>query len=289
MGYLHIENLYKNQKILAFRECYAMEKIHGTSAHIAWTPDNPDPLRFFSGGESHERFVGIFDRAALIEGGTRAALRFPTTIYGEAYGGKQQGMSDTYGATLRFVAFDVKCGDRWLDVPAADALAWSFGIEFVHYVKVATDLAALDAARDRPSVQAKRNGIDGDKPSEGVVLRPIFECSTANGDRIIAKHKRSEFRETKTPRPVSAEQLAVLEEADAIAEEWVTIMRMAHVLDKLGNPKELSETPRVIEAMVEDVTREGEGEFVASPAALRSIRRRAGALYRDVCRTITGP
>ncbi len=34
MGYLHIENLYKNIDIMQFKECYAMEKIHGTSAHV---------------------------------------------------------------------------------------------------------------------------------------------------------------------------------------------------------------------------------------------------------------
>lgn len=35
MGYLHIDNLYKAQEILAFRTCFALEKIHGTSANVA--------------------------------------------------------------------------------------------------------------------------------------------------------------------------------------------------------------------------------------------------------------
>ena len=30
MGYMHIDNLYKDQRILQFKECYALEKIHGT-------------------------------------------------------------------------------------------------------------------------------------------------------------------------------------------------------------------------------------------------------------------
>ena len=29
MGYIHIGNLYKDQEILLFKECYALEKIHG--------------------------------------------------------------------------------------------------------------------------------------------------------------------------------------------------------------------------------------------------------------------
>ncbi len=58
MGYLHIDNLYKNQEILMFKECYALEKIHGTSAHITW---NSPALTYSSGGEKHERFVALFE------------------------------------------------------------------------------------------------------------------------------------------------------------------------------------------------------------------------------------
>lgn len=36
MSYADIENLYKNRRIMLFKECYAMEKIHGTSAHVGW-------------------------------------------------------------------------------------------------------------------------------------------------------------------------------------------------------------------------------------------------------------
>jgi hypothetical protein len=34
MGYAHINNLYKDQEILIFKHVWALEKIHGTSAHI---------------------------------------------------------------------------------------------------------------------------------------------------------------------------------------------------------------------------------------------------------------
>lgn len=30
MSYLHIPNLYKDQTILLLRECFALEKVHGT-------------------------------------------------------------------------------------------------------------------------------------------------------------------------------------------------------------------------------------------------------------------
>lgn len=34
MGYMHIDNLYKDARVLSFKHVYALEKIHGTSAHI---------------------------------------------------------------------------------------------------------------------------------------------------------------------------------------------------------------------------------------------------------------
>lgn len=56
MGYLHIENLYKNKTILLFRECYALEKIHGSSAHVSFrvNDDGTDAVNLFAGGGSHE-------------------------------------------------------------------------------------------------------------------------------------------------------------------------------------------------------------------------------------------
>lgn len=279
MGYLHIENLYRPeaQVVLLFKECYALEKIHGTSAHVAYKDGN---LRFFSGGEKQQSFEALFDKEAL-------AARFAglghasAVVYGEAYGGKCQGMSKTYGTTLRFVAFDVTVGDTWLSVPNAHAVVEKLGLEFVHYVKVSTDLAALDAERDAPSVQAVRNGVvDEPKLREGVVLRPLREMFTSSGARVIAKHKRAEFAERKTIPNVDPARRELMEKADAIAAEFVTDMRMAHVLDKLGNPTDLSAIPQVIVAMVEDVTREASGEIVDNKAVRKAIGAAAVKLFK---------
>src|SRR5271157_1732275 len=99
MGYLHINNLStKCQDILLFKECYALEKVHGTSAHVSW---NDNKLGFFSGGEKHERFIKLFDHEALIKVFTERHLNQKVIVYGEAYGGSQQGMKDTYGVELR--------------------------------------------------------------------------------------------------------------------------------------------------------------------------------------------
>jgi hypothetical protein len=201
-------------------------------------------------------------------------------IYGEAYGGKQQGMSNTYGKELKFIGFEVQVGELWLNVPNAEAVCKSLNIEFVDYVKVSTDLEALNAERDKPSTQAKRNGIIEDKIREGVVLKPLLEFTTNNGGRVIAKHKRDEFKETKTPREVSPEEFKVMEDAKAIAEEWVTEMRLKHVLDKLPQGINVESTKLVIDAMVEDVYREAKGEIVESREVTKYIGSKTAVMFK---------
>lgn len=278
MSYHHINNLYKDQRILLFRECFALEKIHGTSAHVSWT--KAEGMRFFSGGEKHERFVKLFDGDAL-----RAAfesLGHPTiTVYGEAYGGSQQGQKWRYGEALRFVAFEVAIGDAWLAVPNAHAVTTKLGLDFVHYVQVPTDIASLDGERDAPSEQARRNGIEGDQPREGVVLRPPVEMRDGRGERILAKHKRDEERETATTRKVvDPGKLVVLTRANEIADEWVTPTRLAHVLDKLGTEVGIERMRDVIAAMTEDVLREGAGEIVESREARGAIGKKTSEVFR---------
>lgn len=277
MGYAHINNLYADQRILMFRECYALEKVDGTSASVAQRDGN---VWFSSGGASPVTFEALFDKAALA-----ASMRdlgyTSVTIHGEAYGGKQQGLAARYGDSLRFVAFDVMLDGRWADVPTAEAIVHRLGLRFVRYARVPTDLAALDAERDAPSEESRRNGVEGDKPREGVVLRPIVEMVDGNGDRVIAKHKRDDERETKTPRKVvDPSQVQVLADAQAIADEWVTATRLDHVLDKFG-PATMADTSKVIAAMVADVVREAgvANEIVDSKAARAAIGKRAAAMF----------
>jgi hypothetical protein len=200
-------------------------------------------------------------------------------VYGEAYGGKQQGQSWRYGKQLRFVAFEVQVGDTWLAVPNAADVVTKLGLEFVYYKRISTDIEAVNAERDAPSEQARRNGIEGDQPREGVVLRPLEEMVVKNNHRVIAKHKRDEERETKTTRTVDPGKLEVLREAGAIVDEWVTPTRLEHVLDKLGQVS-IERTRDVIAAMIEDVEREGGAEIIPSAEARRCIGAATAKMFK---------
>lgn len=289
MGYLHINNLYKDQRVLDFKRVYILEKIHGTSAHLKFHPGadgQPSRVTYFSGGENHANFLALFigREAELIAEYERMFAGREVTVYGEAYGGKQQGMSHTYGKQLCFIAFDVQVGETWLNVENACKVVTNMGIEFVPWKVVETDLTVLDAERDAPSEVAVRRGITEPKPREGIIIRPMFECLASNGDRIIAKHKGDAFKETATPRKVvDPNKQEVIRDAEAAAMEWVTEMRLDHVLDKI--PAELhriENTGTVIKAMVEDVLRESAGEISVEPKVLAAaIGKRTAQMFKN--------
>ena len=275
MSYTNIDNLYKNQDVLLFKKCYALEKIHGTSAHVGWN----GKVYYFSGGENYEKFRALFDEENLIDNFQKMNNE-KIVIYGEAYGGKCQGMSATYGKDLKFVAFEVKIGDSWLAVPQADSIVRSFNLDFVPYVEIKTDLSELDFWRDAPSQQSVKCGIIEERKREGIVLRPLIEVRKNNGERIISKHKNEAFQETKTKREITQESLKILTEAAEIATEWVTPMRLNHVLDKFPEAN-IEHTGEIIKAMIADVQKESVGEVVLSKEALKEIGKKTALCFKQ--------
>ena len=281
MSYMHIDNLYKNKEILLFKECYAMEKIHGTSANISFKPTDPNKgIRFHSGGEKHEKFVKLFDSNVLTTKFEESGVKDTVIIYGEAYGGKCQGMSHTYGHDLMFIAFEVKIGETYLSVPQAESFVKNLELEFVHYEKVTTDIEILDKLSKENSVQSNRIGILAGKPREGIVLRPLIEVTKNNGERIICKYKNEAFAERLNQPKVRKEvDLVVLKEAEKIVDEWVTEMRLTHVLDKFQDAN-IEQTGDIIKAMNEDVHREAKGEIVESQTVKKLIASRTAQMFK---------
>lgn len=287
MGYAHINNLYKDTRMLMFKHCYFMEKVHGTSANLRWTGTK---IQLFSGGASGPAFEKLFDLPTLAAKFFELFNETPVCVYGEAYGGREQGMSLTYGKELKFIVFDVQIGESWLDVPSADDVAQKLGLEFVPYMLIDATVDKMNEARDLPSQVAMRRGCANttDKYgfcppiSEGAVFRPMYKVYGESGERLVCKHKRDEFKERGKTPDVSEEKLKVLADAEAIATEWVVPMRLTHVLDKLGNPNDYSAIPSIIEAMLEDVFREAAGEVVDSKEARKAIGTKTVSLYKKL-------
>lgn len=274
MAYRKIPNLYKDQRILEFKEVYSLEKIHGTSTHISWKDGN---LSFYSGGiQPHEDFVALFDTSRLAS--TLQELGHSNiTVYGEGYGGKCQKMRDTYGEGYKFCAFEVKIGDYWLDVPNAyDVAHEQLGLDFVAYKRVIADIDVLDEERRAPSIQSQKCGC-GEKLREGIVLRPPFEVTLNNGDRLLAKHKNKEFQEREnqpSPKDIDPDKIERMKESQTIADEWVNEMRLAHVLDQIRSASlvdnlTIEDTGKVIHMMTKDIFTEAESEIEGDEKAIK--------------------
>jgi hypothetical protein len=249
--------------------------VHNTSAHVAFKDGQ---LRFFSGGAKHDQFVAVFDQERLAKDIPDVADEI--VVYGEAYGGNMQAMSHTYGKELRFIAFEVKIGECWLDVPTAERVVKRLGLEFVPYRKIRTTVTAINRERDRESVVAVRRGMGHGHKREGVVLRPLIEVRKNNGDRIMAKHKADDFCETKSKREtqLDPEKRQRLTEANAIADEWVTNTRLSHVLDAFPGAG-IEKTGDVVKAMIADVQAECGDELEWTKEAAKAIGRKAAQLF----------
>jgi hypothetical protein len=276
-----------------------MEKIHGSSAHISFNkvekksiPYNEKiqdfennvvseamyTVKFFSGGEKYENFTKIFNEQFLIDKFKEMGVD-NMVIYGEVYGGKCQGMSATYGKDMKFVAFEVKIGDSWLSVPQADGIVKQFGLDFVHYEEVDTNIETLNRLCEADSVQAVRNGICPGKLREGIVLRPLIELKKNNGERIIAKHKNDKFKETTKKREISPDKFEILTKANEIADEWCTEMRLSHVLDQFPDA-DITKTGEVIKVMIDDIIKEGKDEIVDSKEARAAIGKKTAMMFK---------
>lgn len=240
------------------------------------------------GGESLSKFKSLFNEERLVKHFTELGHE-EVVVYGEAYGGSCQKMSYMYGPELRFIVFDVFINNIWLDVPNMDEVATRLEQEVVPWRKIVCDLAAIDNERDRPSEVAVRRGFTEEHIREGVVLRPLAEMFNRYGERMIVKHKHEKFGERKTPQKVEdPSKLKVLTEATAIAEEWVTEMRLEHVLQKLPQGIGLESMQRVLQAMVEDVLKESTGEIVDSKEARNAINKKTVELFKKKVNVIKG-
>lgn len=300
MGYLKIKNLYQDQSVLNFKEVYAMEKVHGTSAHIRWSKRSG--IEFFAGGIPYDEFCSMIDERFSIAG-LEAALNDwgseqlwdTVKIFGEAYGGKCQKMGRVYGP-LNFIAFEVRIDKAWLAVHQAEQICKDLGLPFVPYERGPAELDWLNEQRNRPSRVAALNGMGDNHDSEGIVIRPLEEYTKNNGNRIIAKYKREKFRETKTPREVSPEKLKRLEDARAVAEEWVTGQRLLHVIDSLKAQNkfvgDMNDVPNVIGEMTKDIRIESgvgtdQEEIAWSKEVQKAIGSKTAELFKKQVSRIT--
>jgi len=293
MGYRKITNFQIGHPLLLFKEVFSLEKIHGSSSHISLALNDKGlwEAKVSAGGIKHNDFIlmlntkykfstKVMDKITVITAGKDIKT---IGLYGEGYGGRCQNMADVYGP-LNFIIFEVVKDGRWCGVEEAAFFANQIGMPFVYFEKGPATLEWLDSQKNRPSEQAKRNGMGDNQISEGIVIRPPMELHDDNDGRLIAKHRKEIFRETKSARSLTEEEVEALQDAKEIAEEWVVDHRLTHVLSALvakGHTQlSMKDTLLVIETMQEDVRVEAGDQIAWSEAAGKAIGRKTAELFK---------
>lgn len=171
------------------------EKVDGTNIRVMWDGEN-----VVFGGKTDNASIPVpllYELQKVFEGTARKhqiGTIFPkeekpleVCLYGEGYGAKIQKGGGNYSQTPKFVLFDVKIGDWYLQRKDVEDIATKLGIDIVPIVGQGTLTEAIELVRKGQKSQW------GDFIAEGLVVRPAVELKTRRGDRLITKIKHKDF------------------------------------------------------------------------------------------------
>jgi hypothetical protein len=173
------------------------EKIDGTNIRVMWDGEN---VRY--GGKTDNAQIPTKLITWLQDNFTApkffdACLESSLCLYGEGYGaGIQSG--GNYSAEQKFILFDVKIGDWWLERKNVEDIGAKLGLDVVALYP--ENLSLIDMIRkmhhEEPMISwlALQNGGQYMHTAEGVVGTPLVPLFARNGDRIITKIKYKDFK-----------------------------------------------------------------------------------------------
>lgn len=176
---------------LAENQWVFTEKVDGTNIRVMIDKGQPGWVSF--GGKTDAAqipaFLVEYLRSTFDPIKEALTTQFPegACLYGEGYGARIQKGGGNYSPTAKFVLFDVKVGDWWLQREAVENIAIQFGLEIVPIIGAGTLAQMVEMAR------AGIQSLWGDFKAEGIVARPKTELKTRSGHRIITKIKTKDF------------------------------------------------------------------------------------------------
>ncbi|MFA4875100.1 MAG: RNA ligase family protein [bacterium] len=277
--YPHIENIDEVPAIFELPEVIVTEKVHGSAMRIGLIDGR---LRF--GGRKLD-FNDIRPESKEGQGfvswvlDTGLEKRIETTfaghdviLYGEWHGSGtpskewpqiQKGIRYIKGNDFR--VFDIRLNGKYLPQDEIPAWAAKVGLKTTPVLfRGRPDAQIFNNLIDTMSRVGCENGIDDPENTiEGIVVRPIEMQWDAKGNPVMAKYKVGKWAErasaTKHPRTLAKER-PIIPGAKEFAEEFVTPVRLDHVLDQLREeqiPIDVSSLGEVMKRMGQDIKREG--------------------------------
>ena len=166
------------------------EKVDGMNIRIISNPGGG--VEFRGKTDRAQMPPGLLDRLIkLFPWYGKLFEQFPdgACLYGEGYGAKIQKGGGNYSLTPRFVLFDVKVGDWWLERSNVDEIAESLDIDIVPIIGSGTLRDMVDICQNGGFASTW-----GNFQTEGIVARPAVELFNRNNSRIITKLKCKDFK-----------------------------------------------------------------------------------------------
>lgn len=173
-------------------EWHGTEKVDGTNVRIGWSngklaiggrTDNAQmPLDLV------EAIQVMFDTDSV----RTYFEQYPEAVlFGEGYGAGIQKVGRLYREIDKsFVLFDVWTGARWLAAGFVEDVGHELGLDKCPNLFTGTLVEAVEMVSQQGGFKSTWNE---DLVSEGLVIRPRTELSTADGARIITKLKCKDF------------------------------------------------------------------------------------------------
>lgn len=166
------------------------EKVDGTNIRIIWDGNGVE-----FGGKTDNAQLPVMLANKLSQLSSDLSGRFASKfgesevcLYGEGYGAKIQKVGGDYSPEQKFVLFDVKVGNWWLQREDVDDVAEFMGMDSVPIIGHGTLPEMVNAVR------SGFNSQWGNFLAEGIVARPKTELFTRSGHRIITKLKHRDFQ-----------------------------------------------------------------------------------------------
>ena len=180
------------------------EKIDGTNIRVMYQDEGNDMLGPFwnvtFGGKTDNAQIPAKLVKHLEDTFTISAMEnvFGMTgsricLYGEGYGAGIQKGGGNYSPDQKFILFDVKIGDWWLQREDVQDIASKLNIEVVPIHGYFTLREMIDAFFSERHIPPKSK-ISETALTEGYVGTPVVPLFARNGDRIITKIKYKDVR-----------------------------------------------------------------------------------------------
>lgn len=277
--YPHIENIDEVPAVFELPEVVVTEKVHGSAMRIGLIDGKVRiggrRLEFVDirpESKEGQGFVSWVLDTGLDRKVSEAFAGHDVILFGEWHGSGtpskgwpqiQKGIRYLKGNDFRI--FDIKLDGAYLAQDEVPACAARVGLKAMPVLyRGRPDGEAFNSLIDTMSRVGEENGIaDPENTIEGIVVRPPEMQWDPKGGPVMAKYKVGKWAEraskAKHPKTPPKEK-PVIPGAKEFAEEFVTPVRLEHVLDQLreeGIPIDVKSMGEVMKRMGQDIKREG--------------------------------